>query len=92
VAAPLFSPAGLTGRAFLIGVLFVSCHLFGWREHTTFLSGTSAAAGTGVSASAVLGIIYMAGYFGLVLLSPILLLAALMLLAWDSLTGARKLP
>lgn len=35
---------------------------------------------------------YPAGYFGLVLLTPILLPAALMLPAWDSLTASRKLP
>ena len=92
VSAPLLTPAGLAGRALLIVTLFIVCHLLGWREHTTFLSGTSADAGTGMGASAVLGLIYIAAYFGLVLLAPILLLASLFLLAWDSLaTGSGKI-
>ena len=84
VSAPTFTPAGLNTRALLIAVIFVICHLLGWRELTTFLSGTSAGAGTGVGASAVLGLLYMAAYFGLVLLTPVLLLASLLLLAWNS--------
>jgi hypothetical protein len=86
LSAPFFSPAGLTRRALLIALLFAICHLLGWREHTTFLSGTPADASIGVGASAVLGLIYMATYFGVVLLTPILLLASLLLLAWDSLS------
>jgi len=77
------TPTGLLVRAALIGVFFAACHLAGWREHTTFLSGTAASAGGSVNTSALLGVIYMAGYFGFVLLAPILTLAAGLLFAFE---------
>jgi TRAP-type C4-dicarboxylate transport system permease small subunit len=77
------SPAGLLVRAALVVVFFAICHIAGWREHTTFLSGTSASADGGVNTSAVLGVIYMASYFGFVLLTPILALAAGILFVFD---------
>jgi len=84
--APMFSPQGFVARAAIITVVFALCHLLGWREHTTFLTGTPAAAGTGLSTSAALGTIYMAAYFGFVLLNPILLLAAGILFVWERFT------
>jgi hypothetical protein len=77
------TPAGFLMRAALIAVFFAVCHLAGWREHTTFLSGTPASADSGANTSAVLGVVYMAGYFGFVLLTPIFALAAGILFAFD---------
>ena len=78
-----FTPAGFLVRAALVAVFFAVCHFAGWREHTTFLSGTPASADAGLNASAVLGVVYMAGYFGFVLLTPILVIAAGILLVLD---------
>ena len=83
------TPAGLLVRAALIVVFFAVCHWAGWREHTTFLSGTPASVGGSVNTSAVLGVVYMAGYFGVVLLAPILTLAAGLLFAFDRLAPRR---
>jgi len=77
------SPGGLLVRAALITMFFAACHFAGWREHTTFLSGTPASGGGSVITSALLGVVYMAGYFGFVLLAPILVLAAGLLFAFE---------
>ncbi len=77
------TPDGFLVRAALVAVFFAVCHLAGWRENTTFLSGTPASADTGVNSSAVLGVIYMAGYFGFVLLTPIFVIAAGILFALE---------
>ena len=83
------TPGGLLVRAALIAVFFVVCHLAGWREHTTFLSGTPASAGGSVNTSALLGVVYMAAYFGLVLLAPIFVLGAGLLFAFERLASRR---
>ena len=81
--APTFSPLGFVVRAFAITAIFGVCHAAGWREHTTFLSGTPASADGGGRSSEVLGLIYMTAYFGFVLLAPILWLAAGILAGWQ---------
>ena len=86
--SPMCSPQGFVVRAAIIAAVFAICHLLGWREHTTFLTGTSAAAGTGLSTSVAFGTIYMAAYFGFVLGTPILLLAAGILSVWQRFTMA----
>jgi hypothetical protein len=78
IRAPLFSPLGFMARALLLAVLFGVCELAGWREHTTFISGTATSIGTGVNSSVTLGLIYMFAYFGFVLAAPILIIAALL--------------
>ena len=83
------TPGGFLVRATLIVVFFVACHLAGWREHTTFLSGTATSADGSVNASILLGVVYMAAYFGLVLLAPILALAAGLLFAFERLASRR---
>jgi len=83
--AGLMSPGGLLIRALVIGVVFLVCHALGWREHTTFLSGTAKSAETGFGVSTLLGVLYLVAYFGVVLVAPILVLAALFL------AGARRL-
>jgi hypothetical protein len=69
------SPAGLLARAALIGAAFLICHAAGLRHYTTVLSGSSAAAQTG-TLNAVLGAIYLAAYFGVTLLAPVLAIGA----------------
>jgi hypothetical protein len=83
IRAPFFSPRGFTTRALLLGVLFAFCELIGWREHTTFISGTATSAEIGINSSVMLGVIYLLAYFGCVLVAPALLLAAAILSAWQ---------
>src|SRR5688500_18012604 len=71
-----FSPWGFLSWAILATLFYVACHLVGLREHTTFISGTSASEANGVASSAVFGMIYLVSYFGFVLGLPILTLAA----------------
>lgn len=86
IRAPFLSPLGFVARALLLAVLFGVCELAGWREHTTFISGTVTTAATGINASVMFGLIYMLAYFGFVLAAPILFLAAAFLILWRRLT------
>ena len=72
----MFSPQGFLLRALLLAVFFGIVHASGWREHTTFLSGTAVSTDTSLNVSMVCGLIYLLAYFGFVLLAPILILAA----------------
>lgn len=83
------TPSGLLVRAALVVVFFAVCHLAGWREHTTFISGTPASAGVSANTSVVLGVVYMAGYFSVVLLAPILTLAAGLLFVFERIAEGR---
>ena len=82
VRAPFLSPAGLVARALLLVVVFGLCEFAGWREHTTFISGTAPSVDAGISSSLTFGLIYMLAYFGLVLVAPILFLAASFVVLW----------
>jgi hypothetical protein len=92
IRAPLFSPLGFVARALLLVVLFAACELAGWREHTTFISGTATSAGAGVNASVTRGLIYMFAYFGFVLAAPILVIAAFLALVWRKFLRADSSP
>jgi hypothetical protein len=83
IRAPFLSPLGFVGRALLLALAFGICELAGWREHTTFISGTATSADAGIGSSVTLGLIYMLAYFGFVLAAPIFLLAAGMLAFWQ---------
>jgi len=54
--AELFSPKGFLLRAAIITIVYWICHVAGLREHTTFLSGTSASGR--FEWSVVLGVTY----------------------------------
>jgi hypothetical protein len=84
------TPKGFVLRAAILAVVFATCHFVGWREHTSFLSGTAASASDALHASAILGVIYIAVYFGFVLVAPILLLAAAILFGLERVTRAQK--
>ena len=79
VRAEVFSPKWFLSRAILITLFYVVCHLAGLRENATFLSGTSTSAATSLDWSAILGVTYMAAYFGFVLAAPIFVIAAILL-------------
>ena len=63
-------------RALALGVLFLVAHLAGLREYTTFLSGTAANPEAGLRVSSFLGMVYILLYLGVVVMAPILILAA----------------
>ncbi len=71
----LVSPCGFVWAALVLCLLYAVCHALGWREYTSFLSG-SAPVGERSNLALVLGIVYVLSYFGFVLLAPILALAA----------------
>jgi hypothetical protein len=90
VRAPMLTPRGFVARALVLAAVFTLCELAGWREHTTFISGTAAGGGN-VEASAARGLIYLLAWFGFVLGTPVLLIAAL-LLAGFNLLAKRSSP
>ena len=71
----IVSPGGFLASAALIAGVFVICHLAGWRHNTSFLCVTPPA-GESTGLSILLGLVYALSYFALVLLVPILVLAA----------------
>jgi len=48
----VLSPKGMIVRGILIAIVFAVCHGLGLREHTSFLSGTSASIETSLNTSA----------------------------------------
>ncbi len=79
--AETFSPAGFLLRAILIALLYGASELFGFREYTTFLSGTSGNVNLGWGMASLLGLIHLLLYVGFILLVPMLLIAAWLLSA-----------
>ncbi len=74
--APWYSPVGLILHGLLFLVLFLACHLAGWRECTTILSGTSPSGDIADKSAQLRGIVYVLTWFGMLLLTPIFLIAA----------------
>src|SRR4051794_32672240 len=70
------SPVGFLFLAGLIAMIFAISHGLGWREHTTVLSGTLTSASGNAEMTIFRGMFYLLSYFGFVLLTPILILAA----------------
>src|SRR5262249_11704373 len=70
------SPRDLVQRAIVIAIAFSIVHLAGLRDFTSVLNGTIGSTRLNWTASAFLGLIYVTAYLGVVLLVPILLLAA----------------
>ena len=79
--AELFSPKDFVRRAVVLAVIFLAVHLAGLREYTCILNGTSGSVALSRGMCAFLGLGYVFAYLGLVLLVPILLLAAAILAA-----------
>lgn len=80
--AEILSSRGLALRAVLLGAAYEVCELTGLREHTTFLSGTTASASVGWNWSVVCGVTFITLYLAFVLVTPILLLAAALVGIW----------
>lgn len=88
--AVFLSPKDLVRHAVLIMALFGVAHLAGLREFTTIITGTLAAPSLGAGWCAVLGAGYMALYFGTVVLTPILLIAAGLLFLWEKVRDSSR--
>lgn len=80
--ADFFSPKDFIRHAVLIVFVFGVAHLFGLREYTSFLNGTAGSVELGYELSTLLGVTYLLLYFAVVLLVPILILAALLVSLW----------
>lgn len=78
-----FSAKYFLVRAVALVVLFLAAQLSGLRDYTTFLSGTTANAETGMYWSSLYGTAYIVLYLGCVVVTPILLLAAGFLTLWQ---------
>ena len=78
--------------AVLWAVAFVLVQAVGWREFTSVLSGT-VVNGVNFESAALRALEYMASYFGVVLVTPILALASVihwLLLQWISRNGKQS--
>jgi len=80
--AEICSPKNFVRRAVVIALLFLAAHIAGLRDYTSFLSGTVPSPDTGWKLTIFFGLIYLVVYFALVLLAPMLLLAAGLLSCW----------
>jgi hypothetical protein len=88
--ADAFSPAAFVVRAVLLVALFGASELFGWRDYTTFLTGTSANLNVTWRTAATLGMIHLLLYFTCLLLAPICLIMAGLLVLWQRWAGRGK--
>lgn len=83
------SAKDLLQRAAAITVIFVILHLAGLRDYTSILNGTVGSVALGWKLSGFLAVVYILFYLALVVLVPILILAAGLLLAWEKI-GERR--
>ncbi len=87
--AEFFSPKDFVRRAVVITVISAALHFAGLREFTSILNGTVGSIALGWRMSAFLGLAYIFAYLAFVLLVPVLLLAAGLLAAWNSLSQTK---
>ena len=85
--AKFFSPKDFVRRALILTLLFALGHVFGLKEFTSVLNGTTGSMALGWTTSALLGLTYVLLYLGFVLLVPIFLLTAAILFVWHRITG-----
>ena len=90
--ADTFSPTAFVIRGLLVAVLFSISELFGLREYTTFLSGTSANPNISWQTASILGLIHLLLYVAFILLTPISLITAALLIAWSRWFDRQKVP
>jgi hypothetical protein len=72
----VFSPQGLLLRAAVILFAFLVLHAFGLRDYTTLLSGASPTGQRPDMWTVCLGMAYVAAWFGVVLIVPVLVLGS----------------
>lgn len=76
VRADFLSPKYLILRALVLSLVFLIVHSCGLREYATFLSGTVPYPEVSMKLASFYGMLYIVCYIGLIVLVPILLLAA----------------
>jgi hypothetical protein len=88
--AKFFSPKDFVRRAFIVALLFFLAHLFGLKEFTSVLNGTTGSIALSWTTSALLGLTYVLLYLGFVLLVPIFLLTAAILFVWSKVSETER--
>jgi hypothetical protein len=83
--ADFMSPKDMLQRAAGIAGLFLLVHLAGLREYTSILNGTIGSIAMGWNLSVFLAVFYIVLYLVFILLVPVLILAAIILEAWQRL-------
>ncbi|MBN2445653.1 MAG: hypothetical protein JXO22_02935 [Phycisphaerae bacterium] len=81
----VLSPASLLVLAVLLTAFYAALHMAGWREQVSILSGTSSATRSSGEVQIAQGLVYAGLYFGMTLLVPVLVLAALLQLLYQCL-------
>ncbi len=81
--AEFLSAKDMLQRAAAISMIFLLAHLAGFREFTGILNGTIGSLALGWNLSAFLAVIYIVFYLALVVLVPVLVLAAILLTIWQ---------
>ncbi|MGD8451326.1 MAG: hypothetical protein PVJ57_05855 [Phycisphaerae bacterium] len=76
--AGLLSPVSLLMVAALLMAAYAVCHAAGWREYVGVISGTYSTTAGSVDTQIVKAGVYAGLYFAVVLLVPVLVLAALL--------------
>jgi len=90
--ADFFSPKDFVRHATLIVLAFAVIHLFGLREYTSFLNGTTGSVEMDPTTAGLLGIVYVLFYLAAILLAPILLIAAGFIASWQRIRARKQLP
>ena len=78
-----FSATAFLVRAVVIALLFGLSECLGFREYTTFLSGTSANLNMSWQSAATFGLIHLLLYIGFILLTPVFLITAGLVWFWS---------
>jgi flagellar biosynthesis/type III secretory pathway M-ring protein FliF/YscJ len=73
----------------LLLVIFFIAHLAGLRDFTSVLNGTIGSTSMDWNTAAFLGVAYVLIYLGVVLMVPILALAALILTLWNKMLSTK---
>lgn len=85
--APTFSPLGFLVRGLLLVGFFVICESLGWRDYAAILSGTSPTGAPLDSTMSLIGCTYFVAYALVVLVAPVLMIAAVVLRLMLGATG-----
>lgn len=83
------SPGYFLEWAGLLMVVFLIAHVAGLREFTSVLNGTVGSTSLDWKTASLLGVVYVFLYLGVVLVVPILVLAALISKMWRRMTTTK---
>jgi hypothetical protein len=89
--AEFLSVRDLLQRAGGIGLLFLLAHLAGLREFTSVLNGTIGSTAVDAKLGTFLAVVYILLYLAVVILVPVLILAATLLLIWQRYDHKKKI-